>query len=155
MQTELDKDIERFTAAVTAPGQMFETVPTMRRGVEMPAFKNAPPSLAHYFAHFCNEHKDTPFIVDGDLRLTFGEVYDAASHVAHGLAETHGLSRTASVLKLDYYALKKRLESKDSDSAPLSGSVIVTVVVRKRRSTCARQKCSPSHQPRSTDESLE
>ena len=47
MPTELDKDIQRFTAAVTAPGQMFETIPTTRRGVEMPAFQNAPPSLAH------------------------------------------------------------------------------------------------------------
>ena len=68
MPTELDKDIHRFTAAVTAPGQMFETTPVERRGVEMPAFKNAPPSLAHYFAHFCNEKKDELFLVDGDLR---------------------------------------------------------------------------------------
>jgi len=93
MQTELDKDIERITADVTAPGQMFETVPTVRRGVEMPAFKNAPPSLAHYFAYFCNEHKDALFIVDGDIRLTFGEIYDAACHVAHGLTETQGLKK--------------------------------------------------------------
>lgn len=32
------------------------------------------------------------------------------------LADAHGLSRTASALKLDYYSLKKRVESKDSDS---------------------------------------
>ena len=95
MPTELDKDIQRFTAAVTAPGQMFETIPTTRRGVEMPAFKNAPPSLAHYFAHFCNdpEKKDTVFIVDGDLRMTFGEVYAAATCVAHGLVTKHGLKK--------------------------------------------------------------
>jgi hypothetical protein len=30
------------------------------------------------------------------------------------LAESHGLSRTASVLRLDYYTLKKRLESTQS-----------------------------------------
>ena len=93
MPTELDKDIERITAAVTAPGQMFETVPIARRGVEMPAFKNAPPSLAHYFAHFCNEHKDTLFLVDGDQRMTFGEIYRAAAHVAHGLATEHGVEK--------------------------------------------------------------
>ncbi|NNC53391.1 MAG: acyl--CoA ligase [Erythrobacter sp.] len=93
MPTELDKDIHRFTAAVTAPGQMFETTPVERRGVEMPAFKNAPPSLAHYFAHFCNEKKDELFLVDGDLRLTFGEVYAAATHVAHGLATRHGVKK--------------------------------------------------------------
>ena len=93
MPTELDKDIHRFTAAVTAPGQMFETHDIERRGVMMPAFKNAPPSLAHYFAHFCNEKKDELFLVDGDLRLTFGEVYAAATHVAHGLATKHGVKK--------------------------------------------------------------
>ncbi len=93
MPTELDKDIERITSAVTAPGQMFETVPMTRRGVEMPAFKNAPPSVAHYFAHFANEKKDELFLVDGDLRLTFGQVYGAAACVAHGLATTHGLKK--------------------------------------------------------------
>ena len=95
MPTELDNAIDRFTAAVTAPGQMFETVPTTRRGVEMPAFKNAPPTVAHYLAHFCNdpEKKDVLFLVDGDQRLTFGEVYAAAAHVAHGLATKHGVKK--------------------------------------------------------------
>jgi len=93
MPTELDKDIQRFTAAVTAPGQMFELKQVERRGVQMPAFVNAPPSLAHYFAHFCNEKKDELFLVDGDLRLTFGEVYAAATHVAHGLATKHGVKK--------------------------------------------------------------
>ncbi|MBX7494844.1 acyl--CoA ligase [Qipengyuania sp. 6B39] len=93
MPTELDKDIERFTAAVTAPGQMFELTEVTRRGVAMPAFKNAPPTLAHYFAHFANEKKDVLFLVDGDLRLTFGEVYGAATRVAHGLATFHGVKK--------------------------------------------------------------
>ncbi|MGE5953385.1 MAG: class I adenylate-forming enzyme family protein, partial [Qipengyuania vulgaris] len=95
MPTQLDKDIQRFTAAVTSPGQMFETTPMTRRGVEMPAFKNAPPSLAHYFAHFCNdpEKKDALFIVDGDLRMTFGEIYAAATCVAHGLVTKQGLEK--------------------------------------------------------------
>lgn len=93
MPTELDKDIQRITAAVTAPGQMFETTPFERRGVAMPAFKNAPPSVAHYFAHFCNEKKDDLFIVDGDLRLTFGQTWAAAANVAHGLATKHGVKK--------------------------------------------------------------
>jgi len=93
MPTQLDKDISRITQAVTAPGQMFELTETTRRGVTMPAFKNAPPSLAHFFAHFCNEKKDELFIVDGDMRLTFGEVWHAASHVAHSLASQHGIEK--------------------------------------------------------------
>lgn len=93
MPTDLDRDIHRITAAVTAPGQMFELTSVTRRGVEMPAFAKAPPSVAHYLAHFSNQHRDTLFLVDGDLRMTFGEVYAAASHVAHGLATFHGVKK--------------------------------------------------------------
>ena len=79
MPTQLDQDIHRITQAVTAPGQMFELTEVTRRGVTMPAFKNAPPSVVHYFAHFCNEKKDELFIVDGEMRLTFGEIWPTSS----------------------------------------------------------------------------
>jgi len=69
MQTDLDRDINRVTDAVTADGQMFALKTVTRRGVDMPAFVNAPPSLAHYFAHFCNQNKDALFLVDGDQRV--------------------------------------------------------------------------------------
>jgi acyl-CoA synthetase (AMP-forming)/AMP-acid ligase II len=93
MPTQLDLEIRRVTDAVTAPGQMFELKQVQRRGVTMPAFVNAPPSLSHYFAHFCGQHRDTLFLVDGDQRLTFGEVYDAALRVADGLATRHGVKK--------------------------------------------------------------
>jgi len=93
MPTQLDNDIHRITAAVTSPGQMFALKEVERRGVAMPAFANAPPSLAHYFAHFCAQHRDTLFLVDGDLRLTFGEVYEAALRVADGLATRYGVGK--------------------------------------------------------------
>lgn len=93
MPTDLDRDIHRITAAITAPGQMFALKTVTRRGVEMPAFVNAPPSLAHYFAHFCTQHKDALFLVDGDRRLTFGEVHAAAQRVADGLATRHGVRK--------------------------------------------------------------
>ena len=57
MPTELDLDIQRINTHLTGAGQMFETRPIARRGVEMPGFVNAPPSLAHYMAHFCALHK--------------------------------------------------------------------------------------------------
>ncbi len=93
MATELDLDLERIITQLIGPGMPFETVPFERYGVELPAFKGAPPSLAHYFAHFCNEHKDLEFLVDGDIRLTFGECWAAASHVAAGLARKHGVKK--------------------------------------------------------------
>ena len=93
MPTELDQSITRITGAITSEGQMFEIVEVERGDWSLPAFKNAPPSLAHYFAHFANEHKDTLFLVDGDQRLTFGDVYGAAAKVADGLATRHGVKK--------------------------------------------------------------
>ena len=91
MPTELDQQFEGIMAAMTQPGAPFETAPFERFGTTLPAFKNAPPSLAHYFAHYCNEHRDAPFLVDGDIRLTFGETYAAARHAAAGLIQRHAV----------------------------------------------------------------
>ena len=55
-------------------------------GRSYPAIAAAPPSLAHYFAHYCGEHKDATFLVSGDERLTFGQVYEQAQRIAHTLA---------------------------------------------------------------------
>ena len=91
MATELDNTLDTIMDGLVAPGGPAETVPFTRNGVAMPAFKNAPPSLAHYFAHYCDQHKDTEFLVDDGCRLTFGEAYDAARHVAAGLLSRHKL----------------------------------------------------------------
>jgi len=40
------------------------------------------------------------------------------------LADTHGLNRTASVLRLDYYSLKKRVEARKPDSSPVPPAFI-------------------------------
>ncbi len=93
MPTQLDTALEAIISELTKEGQPFHTTPRNRGGVEMPAFTVAPPTLAHYFAHFCNEHKDIPFIVDGDIRMTFGETYAAAVCVAEGLATKHGVKK--------------------------------------------------------------
>ena len=93
MATELDNDLVRIMAGLTAPGQLFETQPTQAFGVTMPMFKNAPPSLPHLIAHFCNEHADKVFLVDGDVRFTFGEFYAASQKVAQGLIARHGVTK--------------------------------------------------------------
>jgi len=93
MPTPLDMALEAIITEITKPGMPFATVPFERGGVSMPAFAAAPPSLAHYFAHFCNEHKDVPFLVDGDIRLTFGETYAAAVCVAESLVKDHGVQK--------------------------------------------------------------
>jgi acyl-CoA synthetase (AMP-forming)/AMP-acid ligase II len=93
MATELDNALSRIMDTLTQPGQPFETVPFERGGVEMPALKNAPPSLVHYFQHYCAEHADKDFLVDGETRLTFAQTWDAARHVAAGLIARHGVKR--------------------------------------------------------------
>ena len=60
-------------------------------GSQVPAFTRAPASLPALFVHFCAEHADTVFLVDGDLRLTFGETRDAALALARMLVARHGV----------------------------------------------------------------
>ncbi|WP_095012579.1 class I adenylate-forming enzyme family protein [Tsuneonella mangrovi] len=93
MATELDKSLDAIMDQLTAPGAPAETVPFERNGVAMPMLKNAPPSLVHYFAHYCAEHAEADFLVDGDVRLTFAETWDAALQVAAGLMARHGVAR--------------------------------------------------------------
>jgi acyl-CoA synthetase (AMP-forming)/AMP-acid ligase II len=93
MPTQLDNALEAIITGLTSDGQPFATVPFTRDGITMPAFAGAPPTLAHYFAHFCNQNKDVPFLVDGDVRLTFGETYAAATCVAEGLVQSHGIQK--------------------------------------------------------------
>ncbi|OBX19321.1 AMP-dependent synthetase [Erythrobacter sp. QSSC1-22B] len=93
MPTALDTTLDTIMNTLTAPGAPAETVPFTRNGVEMPALKNAPPSMVHYIAHYCNEHKDADFLVDGDHRLTFGETFTMARHVAAGLVQEHGVEK--------------------------------------------------------------
>ena len=55
-------------------------------GVTLPMISVAPPALPHYFAHYVAEHREATFLVAGEERLTFGQVYDEALKVAHALA---------------------------------------------------------------------
>lgn len=93
MATELDHVLDSIMDAMVQPGQAFETVRFEQFGQQVPAFKNAPPSLAHYFAHYCDEHADLTFLVDGETRLTFAETYAAARNVAAGLVSKHGVKK--------------------------------------------------------------
>jgi len=52
----------------------------------------APSNLADFFAHFCAQHADVTFLVAGEERLTFGQVYDQAGGVARSLV-AQGIKR--------------------------------------------------------------
>ena len=51
-------------------------------------------------------------------RKTRTRIPDDLWKLAVKLAVAHGLNRTASVLKLDYYSLKKRVEAKNASEIP-------------------------------------
>lgn len=91
--SELDLVIDKTLEALTQPGQLLELDTINKYGVDMPIFKNAPQNVSDYFAYFCNEHADEEFLVDGDIRLTFGDTYKAARVLAGGLVEGYGVQK--------------------------------------------------------------
>ena len=93
MPSQLDLDLERAFERHYGPGGLLETRPVRveRFGVEMPALVQSPPALPQYLAHFSAQHADKEFIVDGEVRLTFGEAYAAARAAAGGLVAGHGV----------------------------------------------------------------
>ncbi|MBF9151602.1 class I adenylate-forming enzyme family protein [Novosphingobium jiangmenense] len=93
MKTELDLAMDSAFGALTAEGGMFHTVPIERFGQQLPMIAAAPPHLPAYFAYFCATQGEKAFIVDGDTRLSFADVYKAARHVAGGLVEGLGLQK--------------------------------------------------------------
>lgn len=85
MPSELDLRLNAIMDALTAPGAPLETAPFTRDGVTVPVLKMAPPSLPALFAHYCTQHGEATFLVDGDLRLTFAQTLALARQVACGL----------------------------------------------------------------------
>jgi acyl-CoA synthetase (AMP-forming)/AMP-acid ligase II len=77
----MDDGIARLTATGGPMGLTEVTV----CGRSYPMIGATPPSLPHYFAHYCAVHADTTFLVAGDERLTFGQVHEQAGRVARAL----------------------------------------------------------------------
>ena len=93
MRTTLDARMDATMAALTAPGGMLPLGTTQRDGRDYPVIAAAPPSLPYYFAHYCQEHAEKTFLVSGDERLTFAQVYAVATAVARSLVADHGIAR--------------------------------------------------------------
>ncbi len=66
--------------ALTRPGAPFELIDIEVHGAAMRGFSRAEAGLATLFVAF-EKHADKPFIVDGDLRLTYAEVAAAAARL--------------------------------------------------------------------------
>ncbi len=93
MATELDQMMDEAIQALTGEGGMLPLTHFEKYGQQLPMIASAPPALSHFFAYFCMQHADTEFLVDGDTRLTFGQSYAAARHVAAALIAGHGIAK--------------------------------------------------------------
>ncbi len=93
MATELDLEISATMDQLTAAGGPLTTVPFRRFDRDLPMLAMAPSNLADYFAHFCNQHGDATFLVDGDIRISFAEAYTAARVAAGGLIAGHHVAK--------------------------------------------------------------
>jgi long-chain acyl-CoA synthetase len=97
MPSELDFQLHAIMDRLTAPGGQFETVPVTRAGQTYPAFVHAPPTLAGLYAFSVAQYGDAPFLVDGEVRLTFRETHALALRLASGLLAAHRIERGARV----------------------------------------------------------
>jgi len=92
MPSALDVRMDGGIAKLTGPGAPMAVSEVEVRGRTYPAIVAAPPSLAQYFAHFCAQHTDVTFLVAGEERLSFGQVYGEAGGVARSLV-AQGIKR--------------------------------------------------------------
>jgi len=93
MPSELDLRLEKATAELTSADGPMPLTTFRQHGVDLPMIAAAPPALTHYFAHFCAQHGDTTFLVDGEERLSFAQTYAVARKVAGALIEGYGVKR--------------------------------------------------------------
>ncbi len=79
-------------AAVTAPGERFETTEIEIGGVTFTAFKNAPPSLREIVAS-TRLRGDDVFLVYEDERWTFTQCADQVDALAAALVDRYGITK--------------------------------------------------------------
>jgi len=93
MPSALDLRLEAAYNLITGPGGPIQVGSVERFGHQLPFITNAPTNLADYVAFFAAQHGDATFLVEGDERLSFSQVYVAARQVAAGLVEGYGVQR--------------------------------------------------------------
>jgi long-chain acyl-CoA synthetase len=93
MPSVLDTRMDAVTARLTGAGGTMPVSMIDIGGVKLPMISVAPAALPHYFAYFCGQHGDKEFLVDGDERLSFNQVYGASEKVAKALVSGYGVKR--------------------------------------------------------------
>lgn len=93
MATELDRRIDAITKMLCGEGGPAALTVHHAYGQDLPMIAAAPPHLPAYFAHFCAAHNGTEFLVSGEERLTYAQVYEVAGRVAQALVSGFGVQK--------------------------------------------------------------
>jgi long-chain acyl-CoA synthetase len=93
MKSALDTAIDTVVAAITAPGGQLGVGTANIRGASLPVFTAAPPSMREFFAFFFAANGPREFIVFGEERLTFADVYQRGLKMAAMLQHRHGIAK--------------------------------------------------------------
>ena len=93
MTSALDAALDEVIAGIIAPGGALAVAPTPVRGVSLPVFAAAPPTMREYLAFFFATQAEKEFLVFGEERLTFAEVYARSLKFAAMLQHRHGIAK--------------------------------------------------------------
>ena len=93
MLTELDKALDATIEALIAPGGQLEVTTANIRGVDLPVFKAAPPSMREYLGFFFQTNADKEFVVYRDERFSFREIYAQAIRIAAAVQQQYGIAK--------------------------------------------------------------
>ena len=85
--------LELFHQAGEDTGGQLEVTVADVRGAALPVFAAAPPSMREYFAFMFMQQAPREFLIYGDERLTFGEVYACGIEMAAMLQHRHGIAK--------------------------------------------------------------
>ena len=93
MKSALDTAIDAAVATITGPGSQLEVGTATIRGASLPVFSAAPPSMREFFAFFFAVQGPREFLVFGDERYTFADVYARGLKMAAMLQHRHGIAK--------------------------------------------------------------
>ncbi|MFC3713251.1 class I adenylate-forming enzyme family protein [Sphingoaurantiacus capsulatus] len=93
MLSELDKALDATVEVLIAPGAQLEVTTATVRGVDLPVFKGAPPSMREYLGFFLQANADKEFVVYRDERYTFADIYQQGIRIAAAVQHKYGIAK--------------------------------------------------------------
>ncbi len=93
MLSDLDKAMDATVEALIGPGAQLEVATANVRGVDLPVFKGAPPSMREYLGFFFQANAAKEFVVYRDERYTFADIYQQGIRIAAAVQHKYGIAK--------------------------------------------------------------